>query len=97
VIDVPPGELLPSGARLFTFIDGYVCGHNFHAARANSLRFETPEAARMAWEMSDLPEKDLFSRIRVATDWIKNHETQTRTSLSQNLIITEEVYEDAMP
>jgi hypothetical protein len=59
------GIPLPDGARMFAFADGFICGWTFSDANAAD-KFETAEAARLAWEMSDKTRPDPFERIRVS-------------------------------
>lgn len=46
------GIELPDGARQYEFADGHICAWSFSSARANPMRFETPQAARLSWELT---------------------------------------------
>jgi hypothetical protein len=52
VSDGKLGIELPDGARQYEFEDGHICAWSFSSARANPLRFETPQAARLSWALT---------------------------------------------
>lgn len=46
------GDPFPDGSYMFHFEDGFCVGWRMSQARANPMRFETPQAARLSWELT---------------------------------------------